>query len=426
MFSTLKQIFIFKDLRKKILYTIALLVFTRILAHIPLPGVDLEGIKKFFDQSQLFGFLNMFTGGTMENFSIILMGVGPYITSSIVFQLLAMIVPSLEALSKEGDWGRQRINHYTRITTVPLALIQSYAMITLLRSQGLIGEWDIMTLITILISVTAGTILLMWLGELISENGIGNGVSLIISLGIISGVPSKVASTLGLIFAGSVIDYGKLFWLLIFLVISVLAVALIVWITEGERRIPVTYARRGQGGYRGVDTHLPLRVNAAGVIPIIFAISMMVFPGTIAKFFEGARSKWLADAALWVSRLFENNVFYSIVYFILVFLFTFFYTSVIFHPNEVAENLQKNGGFVPGLRPGRETAEYLSRTISRITFVSALFLGVIAVLPFIIQSITKLQTLVLGGTSILIMVSVVIETVRQIQAQLVTHRYEEY
>lgn len=426
MFSTLKQIFIFKDLRKKILYTIALLVFTRILAHIPLPGVNLEEMKKFFDQSQLFGFLNMFTGGTMENFSIILMGVGPYITSSIVFQLLAMIIPSLEALSKEGDWGRQKINHYTRITTVPLALIQSYAMITLLRSQGLVGEWDIMTLITVLISVTAGTILLMWLGELISENGIGNGVSLIISLGIISGAPSKVASTLGLIFAGSVIDYGKLFWLLIFLVISVLAVALIVWITEGERRIPVTYARRGQGGYRGVDTHLPLRVNAAGVIPIIFAISMMVFPGTVAKFFEGARSKWLADAALWISRLFENNIFYSIVYFILVFLFTYFYTSVVFHPNEVAENLQKNGGFVPGLRPGRETAEYLSRTISRITFVSALFLGVIAVLPFIIQSITKLQTLVLGGTSILIMVSVVIETVRQIQAQLVTHRYEEY
>jgi len=420
--QTFKQIFTLPDLRNRILYAIALLFIARVLAHVPLPGVDTEALRNFFGRNQIFGLLNMFSGGAMQNFSIIMMGVGPYITSSIIIQLLTMVIPRLDELNKEGESGRQKVNYYTRIFTVPLAFIQSYSMIRILQGQQILGQLEPIQWATILISITAGTILLMWLGELISENGIGNGVSLIIALGIIAGIPTQVRNTL------AVLDTGKIIGLIIFAIVAVLTVAAIVLANEGARQVPVSYARRirGMRSYGGVDTYLPIRVNSAGVIPIIFAMSMMLVPGVAAKFLQQANSEWLANAASWVANLFQNNWFYGAAYFVLVVLFTFFYTGVIFKPDQMAENLQKQGGFIPGIRPGHETADYLGKTITRITLTGAFFLGVIAVLPFIIQAATQINTLVLGGTGVLIMVSVIIETMRQIQAQLVMRSYENY
>ena len=420
--ETFKQIFTLPDLRKRILYAVSLLVIVRVLAHIPLPGVNIDELRNFFGRNQIFGLLNMFSGGSMQNFSVIMMGVGPYITSSIIFQLLGMVIPSLEELQKEGEAGQEKINYWTRILTVPLAIVQSFAMLSLLKSQGIVSSWTPFQLITMIISITACTILLMWLGELISENGIGNGVSLIITLGIIAGLPTQVRNTL------AVLDTSKIIGLIIYGIIALGVIVLIVLVNEGQRQIPVSYARRIRGlkAYGGVDTHLPIRVNTGGVIPIIFAMSIMLFPGVIAKYFTQAKAAWLAGTATYVSNLFSNNWFYGILYFVLVIAFTFFYTGIILKPDQIAENLQKQGGFVPGVRPGTETSNYLSGIISRINLTGAVFLGVIAVLPFIVQAVTHINTLVVGGTGVLIMVSVIIETMRQIQAQLVMRQYEAY
>lgn len=426
MFDGIRKIFVLKDLRNRILFSIGLLLIIRILAHIPLPGVSTANLQSFFNQNQIFGLLNMFSGGTMENFSIILMGVGPYITASIIIQLLQMIIPSLEALSKEGEYGYQKINYYTRILTVPLAFIQSWAMIRLLQSQNVIQQITTGDIITMLIISSAGTILAMWLGELISERGIGNGISLIIALGIVAELPTQLRNTVALIEKG---QYSLIISFIVFIVVSILVIAFIILITEGERQIPVSYARRVRGlrSYGGVDTHLPLRINTAGVIPIIFAISLMTFPPVVAQFFKTARSAWISNSADWILRLFQNNdIFYNLAYFLLVMFFTFFYTFIVFKPDQVAENLQKNGGFVPGIRPGRETAHYLSYILNRITLTGSIFLALIAVMPFIIRSTTNLTTIALGGTSLLIVISVVIETMRQLKAQLVMHTYEHY
>lgn len=431
MFESLTKIFTLKDLRKRVLYAIALLLLFRVLAHIPLPGVDILKLKQFFSNNQIFGLLDLFSGGTLSNFSIIMMGVGPYITSSIVMQLLTMVIPSLEALSKEGEWGRERINYYTRLLTVPLAFIEAFGMLQLFQKGTklqIMGNLTPFQIIVFLITTMAGTILLMWLGELISENGIGNGISLIISLGIISGFPNQINNTLRLILGGTIIDWGKMLGLIMFLVFAIVTVILIVIINEAQRNIPIYYARRVQGlkTYGGIETHLPLRVNMAGVIPIIFALSIMVFPGVLARFFTLAKSPWISNAASFVERLFQKGLFYGILYFILVVAFTYFYTYVVFHPKELAENLQKQGAFIPGIRPGTQTAAYLNTVTNRILLAGALFLGLIAVLPFIIQSITQITTLVLGGTGLLIVVSVILETYRQIKSQLLMRTYEEY
>lgn len=423
--STIGKIWSYKDLRNKVIVAVSLLLVTRVLAHIPLPGVDLPKLKEFFDSNQIFGLLNMFSGGTMSQFSIILMGVGPYITSSIIFQLLAMVVPYFENLQKEGESGQKKISQYTRITTVPLAIIQSYSMLVLLKSQGIIPAWTLFDLSIMLISATAGTILLMWIGELITEKGIGNGVSLIIALGILSGFPSQIRNTAVLLQTG---DVGKIIGVILFSVIFLATIAIIIYITEGQRNVPVSYARRttGNKSFGSVDSHLPIRVNISGVIPIIFAMSIMIVPGVVAKYLQNAQSEWIVNTAKYTESLFQNDIFYASLYFILVFAFTYFYTGVVFKPEQVAENLQKQGGFVPGLRPGSETKEYLSKIVSRITFVGGLFLGVVAVMPFIVQAATNVDTLVLGGTGILIMVSVVIETMRQINSQIVMHTYDKY
>lgn len=426
MLENFKKIWTLHDLRYKILFTMIMLVLIRVLAHIPIPGINTESLRSFFSENQFLGILNMFSGGTMENFSIILMGVGPYITASIILQLLQMVVPSIEAIAKDGEQGHQKINYYTRILTVPLAIVQSYAMIRLLESQGILSNLTMSQLIPALITATAGTILIMWIGELISERGIGNGISLIIALGIIAGLPSQIKNTQMVLSGG---NQSVALILILILLIIVAVVGFIILITEGERQIPVSYARRvrGQSAYGGVQSHLPLRINAAGVIPIIFALSLVTFPPVIAQFLTTARTQWVKNLGTWTYSIFQNNdIFYNIFYFVLVVLFTFFYTFIVFKPKDVAENLQKNGGFIPGIRPGQETARYLTHVITRITVTGSIFLAIIAVLPFLVKSLTNLNTISLGGTSLLIVISVVIETMRQLQAQLVMRTYDNY
>ena len=423
--DTLTKIWNYKDLRNKVLTVLGLLVLTRVISHIPLPGVNLEQLRAFFEQNQIFGLLNMFSGGTMSSFSIALMGVGPYITSSIVFQLLVMIVPRLEELQKEGESGRNKINQWTRLLTVPLAIVQGYSMLFLLRSQGIIPTWTIYQLIIMLISITAGTLVFMWIGEIITQKGIGNGLSLIISIGILAGLPKSIRNTASLI---SVADTTKIIEMVIFALIGIAIVGVIVLITEGQRNIPVSYARksRNASSYSSINSFLPIKVNTAGVIPIIFAMSLMIIPGVVARFFVNASTPWIASFATTTENLFKNNLFYGGLYFILVVAFTYFYTSVVFKPEQIAENLQKQGGFIPGIRPGTETTHFLGNIIVRITLTSSVFLGLIAVLPYIMQAVTKIDTLVIGGTGILIVVSVVIETMNQMQAQLSMHTYENY
>jgi preprotein translocase subunit SecY len=417
------QIFKVRELRNKLIFILALLIVFRIAANIPVPGVDTTQLKNFFQNNQLFGLLNIFSGGGLSNISIVLLGVGPYITASIIMQLLTMIVPRLEQIYKEeGEAGRQKFNMWTRWLTIPLAALQTYGMITLLHSQkvlGTINNFDMAVIITV---ATAGTIFLMWLGELITEKGIGNGVSLIIFAGIVSGLPAKGFQI------SSTFDSTQIFTYLLFIAIGIITIAGVVLVTEGQRNIPVNYAKRIRGNrmYGGTSTHLPLRVNQAGVIPIIFAVSIMLFPGMIANFLANVKNESVVSIAKFVSNLFQNQAFYGSMYFILVVLFTYFYTAVVFDPNKIAENLQKQGGYVPGIRPGRFTADYLYKIMNRITLTGSLFLGTIAVLPIIIQGFTGMKSLSIGGTSILIVVSVVIETIKQIQSQLVMREYDGF
>ncbi len=421
MFDKLTQIWKAGDLRNNILYVLAMLVIFRLAAHIPVPGVDTIALKNLFASNQVLGLMNLFSGGGMENFSIVMMGVAPYITSSIIFQLLGMIVPAIEEMQKEES-GRQKINMWTRWLTVPLALFQSYGMITLLRrgSAGLLGNINAFDLSVILLTITAGSIFLMWIGELITEKKVGNGISLLIFAGIVAGLPKIIQQIL------VTFDQTQLFTLIGFVLVGLITVVGVVIINEGQRNIPVQYARqiRGNRAFGGTSTHLPLRVNMAGVIPIIFAISVVLFPSMISQFLIHAKTAWIANAATATISLFNNQLFYGIIYFILVFAFTYFYTEVIFHPTQIAENLQKQGGFIPGIRPGKHTSDYLSNTTHRIILVGALFLGLIAVLPLIMRYFTGIQSLAVGGTSLLIVVSVVIETVKQIESQLTMREYD--
>jgi preprotein translocase subunit SecY len=422
MLEKVIQIFKIKDLRKSILYVLALLVVSRIAAHIPIPGVNLENLKQFFDSNQIFGLINIFSGGGMSNFSVVAMGVGPYITASIIFQLLVMIYPRLEEISKEPG-GYQKINHWTRLLTVPMAFLQGYGIIAVLRQQStyqIIDDLSLFNLFFTILTVTAGTIFMMWLGELISEKKIGNGISLLIFVGIIDRLPSIVQQTL------VVFDPAQIMNLVLFAAIALVTIVGVVIINEGTRNVPVSYARhiRGNRVYGGVSTHLPLRVNMAGVIPIIFAISLIIFPPMVANFFIHAKSQILVKGAEFIMSVFQNRLIYGILYFIFVFGFTYFYTAVVFHPQQIAENLQKQGGFIPGIRPGKNTEGYLSRVTSRIIFAGALFLGLIAILPLVIQEFTGGLNLVIGGTSLLIVVSVVIETVKQIESQMTMREYE--
>lgn len=432
MIEKVKKIFLIPELRKKIIITILLLLLVRVLAHIPLPGVDIATLKEFFAENQFFGLLNMFSGGTMENFSIILMGVGPYITASIIFQLLGMVVPAIEKLRKEGQEGQRRINQYTRILTVPLSAIQAWAMIKVLSGAGqaVSGTSFEITLsgfelIMAVITVTAGTILLMWLGELISENGIGNGISLIITIGILAAIPQMIQSTWLLVQSG---DTSKLIGVAALFFLSIAIIIFIVHINEAKRKIPVSYAKqvRGRKMFGGVESFIPLKVNQGGVIPIIFAMSMLLFPQSLAKFLIDANNPAISNIAHSIDQLYSNNLAYGIVYFILVVAFTYFYTAIVFNPEQVSENLQKQGGFIPGIRPGGRTRKYLNKVLNRVTFTGSIFLGLIAVMPFILQAVTGITTFVVGGTGLLIVVAVVLQTKDQLDGMVSMRSYDEY
>ncbi len=417
-----KKIIKSKDLRNRILFVLGMLVIYRLVAHIPMPGVDADRLKALFETNQFLGLLNLFSGGGMQNFSVIMVGVAPYITASIILQLLTMIVPKLEELSKEGEYGQKKINQYTKYLTVPLAALQAFGMITLLRqtSRGIIEDMSIGTTLSILLTVTAGSMFLVWIGDLISEKKIGNGISILIFAGIVSKYPSILQRMI------ATYDSSQLLTILGFIVIALITVIVIVYVTEGQRNIPVTYGRQIHAGnlYGANKSYLPLRVNQAGVIPIIFAIALVLFPPIVAQLFLRSKSLWVVSAAQWVIDIFQNMIFYGIFYFILVVAFTYFYTAIIFQPEQIAENLQKQGAFIPGIRPGKETANYLNFVMNRIVLVGALFLGVIAVLPVGMQQITGTRLLAVGGTSLLIVVAVVIEIMNQIEAQLSMQEYE--
>lgn len=412
------------QLRRKIFITVILIIIFRISAHIPVSGVDLAGLQALFASNQFLGLLDIFSGGTLANFSIISLGLNPYINASIIFQLLTMISPKLEALSKEGESGRQMINQYTRYLTVPLALMQSIGMFVLLKNQGIINQINPIQIASIVVGMTAGTIFLMWIGELITEYGIGNGISLLIFAGIVTRVPIVLTQT------ASVIDQTQIINILIFTVLSILVVAGVVFINEGRRQIAVQYARRfvmGKESKSGAETYLPLRVNQAGVIPIIFAVSLVLVPSFAGSYLAGLPQPQLSFLGRFLASSFNPvSLTYNLVYFILVVGFTFFYTAIIFNPTKVAEEIKKYGGFIPGIRPGTQTASYLSFIMIRITLAGALFLGAIAILPGVASQITGIETLVLGGTGLLIVVSVILDTAKQFESKLIERSYEVF
>ena len=421
MWEKFLQIWKVKDLRKNILFVLGALVVFRMLAHIPVPGVNVENLRAFFSGNQLLGLMNIFAGGGMSNFSIVMLGVAPYITASIIFQLLAMIIPKLEEMSKE-EGGRQKINMYTRLATVPLALLQAFGMINLLRqsSRPILENMSAWNLAGTMIVITAGTVFLMWLGELITEKKIGNGISLLIFAGIVARVPSALQEMM--------INFNKaqLINLLVFVAIAGITIAGVVIINEAQRNIPVVYAKRVRGArmYGGTSTHLPIRINQAGVIPIIFALSILLFPQMIVNLLAGAQSPMIQSFSRLALNFINNPWMYASLYFVLVFLFTYFYTAVTFDPESISHNLQKSGAFIPGIRPGPSTAEHLGKILKRITLIGAVFLGLIAVLPLAMRAITGNVALTLGGTALLILVSVALETTKQIQAQISMREYE--
>jgi len=421
MLHKFKLIFQDKSLRKKILFVLFVFVIFRIGAVIPVPEVNTDTLKAFFAGNQFFGLLNIISGGAMSNLSIMMLGVAPYITASIIMQLLTMIFPALkEIYHEEGEAGRKKFNQYSRILTVPLAFLQGFGLLTLLERQGVLAQISLFDKLTNVIIVVAGSVFLMWLGELISEYGIGNGISLLIFAGIVAGIPLALQQ----VFVSFDISQIPLF--LVFLVAAVLVIAGVVIISEGERPIPVSYAKRirGMKMYGGVSTYLPLRVNQAGVIPIIFAVSILLFPQMLVNILSGINAAFIQNAAAFLLGILNNSWIYAILYFILVFLFTYFYTAVTFDPTAMADNLQKSGAFIPGIRPGPPTSSFLYNIISRITLTGALFLGIIAILPLIIKGLTGIAALTIGGTALLIVVSVVLETVKQIEAQISMREYE--
>ncbi len=413
---------IFQDevLRTRILFVLGALVVFRFLAAIPIPGIDVAQLESFLINNQFLGLLNVFSGGGFSNLSIMMIGVSPFITASIVMQLMTILVPKLkEMYQEEGDAGRMRFMQYSRYLSVPLAFIQAFGFLLLLQQNGIVSQLSILGFATNVIVIAAGAILIMWIGELISEFGIGNGISLIIFAGIVSTLPSTAAQLI-LSF-----DVAQIPVYIGFAAAATAVIAGVVYITEAERPIPVTYARRVRGTkvLGGISTYLPLRVNQAGVIPIIFALSILLFPQMIATFLSKSSVAVIASAGNAVVGMLANQWVYGGLYFFLVVVFTYFYTAITFEPNQIAKNLQKNGAFIPGVRPGVTTSEYLGNIITRITLVGALFLGVLAVLPIILQGITGITAITIGGTALLIVVSVVLDVVKKIDAQTSIREY---
>jgi len=416
----ISQIFRRPEIRNKVLFILALLAISQVAHNIPVPAVDTSRLQEFMSQNALFGLYGTFTGGSLSTLSIAMLGLGPYITASIIMQLLTMIFPALEQMYKyEGEAGRTRFNQYSRLLTVPMALIQGYGILSILQRQDVIATLSGTQLMGTLAIVTAGSVFLMWLGELITEKNLGNGTSLLILAGIVAQVPQSIQQ------AAFTYTPDQLFTYIAFVLVALAVIAGVVFISEAQRNIPINYARRVRGmrQYGGVSTYLPMRVNNAGVIPIIFALSLLLFPGIIANFFTASKVETVARVATMVSNFLQNQLFYGIFYFVLVVLFTYFYTAITFDPKSIAENIQKQGGYIPGIRPGPQTTSFLNHLLNRVTLVGAVFLGLIAVLPNIVQGFTGITAFTVGGTSILIVVSVALEIMKQIQAQLSLYEY---
>ncbi|MCX6755909.1 MAG: preprotein translocase subunit SecY [Candidatus Nomurabacteria bacterium] len=416
----LKIVFTDRALRKRVLFVLALLVVFRLLAAIPIPGVDAMKLQAFLNNNQFLGVLNVFSGGGLSHLSLIMLGVGPYITSSIIMQLLTIMSPRIKAMYQEdGEIGRKKFNRISRFVTIPLAIIQAITFIMLLSKQGVLGDITLFAKIANISLVVAGSMLLMWLGELVSEFGIGNGVSLIIFAGIVANLPKEISQFMFTFDAASIPLY------ILFLLVGILIIIGVVVVTEAERPIPVTYARQIRGGATsgGTSTYIPLRVNQSGVIPIIFALSILLFPQIAGTFLSTMANHTLTTIGAGLLWFVQNVWLYSLVYFIFVFLFTYFYTAVTFDPNQLAENLQKNGAFIPGIRPGIATRDYIAKVLNRITLMGAIFLGVIAVLPLIMKAITGITSFALGGTALLIVVSVVLDIIKKVEAELSMREY---
>lgn len=422
LIDSIRNIFKIPELKNRIIFTLSMLVVYRIGAHIPTPGINGEALSKFLTErgGALMGFFDMFSGGALSKVTIFALGIMPYISASIIFQLLTVVIPAIGKLAKEGEVGRKKIVRYTRYATVVIAAIQSFGIAVGIEGMGggeFVREpgWSfrLMTMITL----TSGTAFLMWLGEQITERGIGNGISLIIFAGIVAQFPSAVISTISLVRTGEL----SIFFVLILLVLMVAVVGAIIFIERGQRKIPVQYARRmiGNKMYGGQTTHLPLKINTSGVIPPIFASSIIMFPATIAGFIS---IPWVQDIA---KELSPGNLLYSFLYVGLIFFFSYFYTAVIFNPVDIAENLQKNGGFIPGIRPGPKTSEYIYRVLTRLTFVGAIYLSVVCILPEILIKRFNVP-FYFGGTSLLIAVGVALDTVSQIESHLVTRSYDGF
>lgn len=420
MFEKLKLIVTDTTLRNRILFVLGALILFRLLANIPIPGIDVAALGELFANNQFLGLLNIFSGGGLSNLSIIMLGVGPYITASIIMQLLTIMSPRLKAMyQEEGEAGRRKFAQYSRLLTVPLAVIQGFGFLVLLERNGVIANLAGIDLVTNIIVITAGSLLLTWIGELISEFGIGNGVSILIFAGIVASVPTTVQQLAFTFTPDQLPTY------LGFAIAAILITLGVVIITEAERPIPITYAKRVRGMkvYGGISTYLPLRVNQAGVIPIIFALSLLLFPQMIVNFLVNVNNATVAVISDFILRILNNGWVYSSLYFILVFLFTYFYTAITFDPSTIAKNLQRGGAFVPGVRPGQPTTDYLSKVLTRLTLVGALFLGIIAVLPLAMQALTGIASFAIGGTALLIAVSVVIDLVKKVDAQATMREY---
>ncbi len=416
----LNMLFADTNLRRRIFFVLGALVVTRLLAAIPIPFINTAALAQFFGDNQFFGLLNLFSGGGLSGLSIVMLGVGPYITASIIIQLLTIMSPRLKAMyHEEGQAGRERVTQYSRLLTVPLAALQAFAFITLFQKNGIIPDLSAADLVTSIVVITGGSVLLTWIGELINEFGIGNGVSIIIFAGIVAGLPGA-AQQLAFSFTPDQLPMYVGFGLL-----ALVIVLGVVIITEAERPIPITYARQTRGNkvYGGVSTYLPLRLNQAGVMPIIFALSILLFPQMIGNFLAASTNPLALKVSSFLLTVFANNTLYAVVYFFLVFLFTYFYTAVTFDPDAISKNLQRSGAFIPGVRPGQSTADYIGNVLTRLTMFGAVFLGLIAVLPLIMRSVTGIGALAIGGTGLLIVISVIIDLLKKIDAQLSLREY---
>jgi len=415
-----KKIFSNPRLQKKILITALVLIVFRIAAHIPAAGVDRQSLTLLFSGSPLLSLLDVFSGGTLANFSIMALGLNPYINASIIFQILGYVVPQLEELQKEGEYGQEKINQYTRLLTVPLAIMQSFGMYALLKSQSIIGNLEISQLIFLCLTMTAGTMLAVWLGDIITEYAFKSGISFLIFVGIISRMPVVVGQTFSTFNQADILKY------IIFAILGLVVMGLIVFVNEAIRRIPINYAKNSST-MRQSASYLPLRLNQAGVIPIIFAVSLVLMPSMIVQFFGTSSNTTVLSIAENIQRYFDpQSLVYNLIYFLLVVGFTYFYTSVVFNPEKISENLQKSGGFIPGIRPGSSTIKYLNFVLNRITLVGATFLGLVAVLPSMVQGTIGISNLAIGGTGVLIAISVILEIIREIEGDMLMNSYERY